>query len=69
MVLEPGNTGGVGTFMADVAMRDTPEHWRERARQARADASLHADPEIKKTMLEIAATAVVANGVKHSGDR
>jgi hypothetical protein len=41
--------------MADVAMRDTPEHWRERARQARADASLHADPEIKKTMLEIAA--------------
>jgi hypothetical protein len=41
--------------MADVAMRDTPEHWRERARQARAEAAVQADPEIKKTMLEIAA--------------
>lgn len=41
--------------MVDVAMRDTADHWRERARQARADAALQADPNMKKTMLEIAA--------------
>jgi hypothetical protein len=33
----------------------TAEHWRQRAQATRADAKRQTDPEIKKTMLEIAA--------------
>jgi hypothetical protein len=41
--------------MIDVAGKDTPEHWRLRAQEARADADRQVDPDIKKALLEIAA--------------
>jgi hypothetical protein len=43
------------TFMIDVAAKRTPEHWRRRAQEARADADRHADPDVKRALLEIAA--------------
>jgi hypothetical protein len=41
-------------LMVDIAMNSS-EHWRQRAQETRADAERQSDPEIKKTMLEIAA--------------
>jgi hypothetical protein len=40
--------------MVDTGM-NTPEHWRQRAQEARADAGRQADPDMKKALLEIAA--------------
>jgi hypothetical protein len=40
--------------MTDIRMTDTAQHWRQRAQETRADADKQPDPEIKKTMLEIA---------------
>jgi hypothetical protein len=51
--LEPGDRRGCCTFMVDIAM-NTAEHWRQRAQETRADAERQTDPEIRKTMLEIA---------------
>jgi hypothetical protein len=41
--------------MTGIAAMRTPEHWHERAQEARADAVRHADPDIRKALLEIAA--------------
>jgi hypothetical protein len=41
--------------MIGIAAMLTPEHWRKRAQEARVDADRHADPDIKKALLEIAA--------------
>lgn len=41
--------------MTGVLMKDTAEHWRQRAQEARAAAEREADLEIKSVMLEIAA--------------
>jgi hypothetical protein len=41
--------------MVDIEMRDTPEHWRQRAQGSRADAARKVDPDIKTALLEIAA--------------
>ena len=51
--MEPGDRRGCCTFMVDIAM-NTAEHWRQRAQETRADAERQTDPEIRKTMLEIA---------------
>lgn len=40
--------------MVDAGM-NTPKHWQRRARESRAYAERQTDPEIKMTMLEIAA--------------
>jgi len=40
--------------MVDIGV-NTAEHWRQRAQETRADAERQTDPEIKKTILEIAA--------------
>jgi hypothetical protein len=40
--------------MVDIAV-NTAGHWRQRAQETRADAERQSDPEVKKTMLEIAA--------------
>jgi hypothetical protein len=39
--------------MVDIGV-NTAEHWRHRAQETRADAERQTDPEIKKTILEIA---------------
>ena len=41
--------------MVDVAGKVTPEDWRHRARETRANAERYADPETKTALLDIAA--------------
>jgi len=41
--------------MVDLAGKGTPEDWRRRAQEARADAERRADPETKMALLDIAA--------------
>jgi len=38
-----------------LSMLDNAEHWRTRAKEARAAADLITDPDARRTMLEIAA--------------
>lgn len=40
--------------MAQLATKGTPEHWRRRAQEARADAERQGDPETKQALLDIA---------------
>jgi hypothetical protein len=40
--------------MANFAEMGTPEHWRQHARETRADAEQYVDPETKKRLLDIA---------------
>jgi hypothetical protein len=36
------------------SMIDDPEHWRRRAQESRDNANRHDDPDVKKTLLDIA---------------
>jgi hypothetical protein len=55
-MLRAGTRGDVEVLpsMTDIRMTDTAGHWRQSAQETRADADRQADPEIKKTLLEIA---------------
>jgi hypothetical protein len=40
--------------MVRISTRDTAEHWRQCAQEARANAAQQTDPEMKRSLLEIA---------------